>query len=269
MKFGHSIPLLLFFGLLLPTFINADPKKCAVDGKCYWNGQTAFDLLSGLNTETCGNGMCYAFKCLRADGQIMFGSGCYEDFVNACGFIQSSIMEDAKRNKKFTYNDESVIVVSCGDEFTDLSACAQHEFMTYADDDKNAAFGLKHNKTANQFKKCNYNDLLIPPSKPQVQCSKGGRCLTGFIEGGIPPAVFSDVTCNECALFFCNVNGKLMSGMGCLNDFERICTSVPAAEMKKIKAGKKLYNYVDENNVVSSCAFSDFCVGILFEAFVT
>uniref|UniRef100_A0A914Q2L9 Uncharacterized protein n=1 Tax=Panagrolaimus davidi TaxID=227884 RepID=A0A914Q2L9_9BILA len=272
MKFGRSIPLFLFFGFVFPTFINAEPKQCDVGGKCYWNGQISVDLLSGLKTKTCENGMCYAFKCVHSDGKIMHGSGCYEDFVSACGNIQSSIMENANRNKKFTYSDESVIVVSCGDEITDLSACAQHEFMTYTDDDKNGAFGLKHIKIGTMdptmLKECNYNDKLIPPSKPQVQCAKGGMCLTGRIEGDDPPVVYSNVTCNACALFHCNVNGKIMTGSGCLNDFERICTSVPAAEMQKIKAGKKLYNYIDENNIVSSCAFMDNCNDFLFIDFL-
>uniref|UniRef100_A0A914PS39 PIR Superfamily Protein n=1 Tax=Panagrolaimus davidi TaxID=227884 RepID=A0A914PS39_9BILA len=37
--------------------------------------------------------------------------------------------------------------------------------------------------------------------------------------------------------------------------------------MQKIKAGKKLYNYIDENNAVSSCAFDDDCHGKLFDFF--
>uniref|UniRef100_A0AC35FZ46 Uncharacterized protein n=1 Tax=Panagrolaimus sp. PS1159 TaxID=55785 RepID=A0AC35FZ46_9BILA len=266
MKFGRSIPLLLFFGLLLPTFIIAESKKCDVGGKCYWNGQFANDLFSGMETKFCDDGMCYAFKCLRADGQIMYGSGCYEDFVNTCGFIQSSIMENAKRNKKFRYSDESVIAVSCGDEITDLSSCAQLEFNNYVDENIKDVFGSKHNKTENQLKPCDNDDKFISPFKPQVQCLKGGQCLTGRIKS-LPPFDFSYVTCNACAGFYCNVNGKFITGFGCLNDFERICTRVPAAEMQKIKARKKLYNYIDENNMVSSCAYGEYCSVLLFESF--
>uniref|UniRef100_A0AC35FU79 Uncharacterized protein n=1 Tax=Panagrolaimus sp. PS1159 TaxID=55785 RepID=A0AC35FU79_9BILA len=202
MKFGRLIPLLLFFGLLLPTFINAKPKDCAFGGKCYWYGQVAVDVIPGMEKKTCDDGICYAFKCMYSNGQIMYGNGCYDDFFHTCAYIQSSILENARGNKKFTYNDESVIAVSCG-ESTDLSGCAQLKFIGYADMDKNAAFGLQHNKTADQFKQCNYIGKLIP-FKPQVQCAKGGFCVTGRIEGD-PPIEVSNVTCNACALFFCTV----------------------------------------------------------------
>uniref|UniRef100_A0A914QDT6 Uncharacterized protein n=1 Tax=Panagrolaimus davidi TaxID=227884 RepID=A0A914QDT6_9BILA len=269
MKYGCSIPLLLFFGLLLPTFINADPKKCAVGGKCYWNGQTTFDLFpSLLKKKTCGDGICYAFKCMHSDGKIMYGSGCYEDFVSTCGYIQSSIMENAKGNNKFTYNDENVIAVSCSGESTHTSSCALYAFMRYAEKNINAAFGLLHNKTEERLKGCDYDNKLITPSKPLVQCIKGGYCVTGLTEGD-PPIVYSNVTCYACAGFICNVNGKLMTGAGCLNDFERICTNISAAEMQKIKAGKNFYNYIDENNAVSSCAFDDDCHVGLFDFFVS
>uniref|UniRef100_A0A914QPU2 Uncharacterized protein n=1 Tax=Panagrolaimus davidi TaxID=227884 RepID=A0A914QPU2_9BILA len=264
MKFGRSILLLLFFGLLLPTFINAKPKDCAVGGKCYWNGQPTSDVFFGMDSKTCDDGKCYVFKCMHSDGKIMYGSGCYEDFVNTCGFIQSSIMENAKKDNNFMHNDESVIVVSCGDDDDNfLSGCALHEFVTYAKD-KNATFGLKHNKT-DQMKGCDYDNKFIPPSQPQVQCAKGGFCVTGRTKSP-PPIELSNVTCNACASFSCNVNGKFMVGFGCLNDFERICTNIPAAGMQKIKAGKKLYNYIDENNVVSSCGVGDYCsVGLIIE----
>uniref|UniRef100_A0A914QR01 Uncharacterized protein n=1 Tax=Panagrolaimus davidi TaxID=227884 RepID=A0A914QR01_9BILA len=264
MKFGCSIPLLLFFGLLLPTFINAEPKDCDAGGKCYWNGQITVDVIFGMPTKTCDDGICYAFKCMHPDGRIMHGNGCYDDFFNTCLFIQSSILESAKGNNKFTYNDENVIAVSCG-ELTDLSNCGQTEFMRYAYD-KNAAFGLKHNKTQNQLQPCAYEDKFIPPFKPQVQCLKGGRCVTGRTKGP-PPMELSNVTCNACAFFLCYVNGKFMTGAGCLNDFERICTNISAAEMQKIKAGKNFYNYIDENNAVSSCAYGDDCHVGLFDFF--
>uniref|UniRef100_A0A914Q5H3 Uncharacterized protein n=1 Tax=Panagrolaimus davidi TaxID=227884 RepID=A0A914Q5H3_9BILA len=263
MKFGRSIPLFLFFGLLFPTLINAVPKDCDVGddvgGRCYWYGQTRLDIIPGLlKTKTCDDGICYAFKCMHSDGKIMYGNGCYDDFFNTCGYIQSSIMENARGNNKFTYNDENVIAVSCGGDVTDYSNCASYAFRAYTDDDKNAAFGLKHNKTEDEFKSCDYVSEDLPPFKSQVKCPKGGYCVTGLTEGD-PPFVYSNVTCYACASFSCNVNGTLMTGSGCLNDFERICTNVPAAEMQKIKDGKKYYNYIDENNIVSSCAFGDYC----------
>uniref|UniRef100_A0A914Q8B9 Uncharacterized protein n=1 Tax=Panagrolaimus davidi TaxID=227884 RepID=A0A914Q8B9_9BILA len=195
----------------------------------------------------------------------MYGTGCHEDFFNTCGYIQSSIIENAKGNKKFRYNDENVIAVSCGGEVTDTSSCGQNEFMKYAKDNS-AAFGLKHNKTKDQLKGCDYDNKFIPPFQSQVQCLKGGYCVNGRIEGD-PPMEFSDVTCNACASFFCNVNGKFIYGVGCLNDFERICKRLPAAEMQKIKAGKKFYNYIDENNMVSSCSYGDYCSVFLFNNF--
>uniref|UniRef100_A0A914R4Z1 Uncharacterized protein n=1 Tax=Panagrolaimus davidi TaxID=227884 RepID=A0A914R4Z1_9BILA len=267
MKFGRSIPLLLFFGLLLPTFINSASKECDVGGKCFWYGQTTSDDIPVNDKKVCDDGICYVFKCMRADGKIMYGSGCYEDFFNTCGFIQSSIMENAKGNSEFQWKDENVIAVSCGDEkpwlVPDPNAYAKTKYMEATKKDKK--WGSQHNKTKDESIQCDYESKALPPFKPQVQCAKGGYCLTGLIE--TPAAVYSNVTCDACATFICNVNGKLMVGSGCLNDFERICTNIPAAEMQKIKAGKNFYNYIDENNIVSSCAFGDNCQNVLAEAF--
>uniref|UniRef100_A0AC35FVZ0 Sodefrin-like factor n=1 Tax=Panagrolaimus sp. PS1159 TaxID=55785 RepID=A0AC35FVZ0_9BILA len=123
----------------------------------------------------------------------------------------------------------------------------------------------KQNKTDNNEYCLYYKSNGLPPSKPQVQCAKSGYCLTGLTE--IPSIVSPDVTCDACATFICNVNGKLMTGSGCLNDFERICKRVPEAKMQKIKAGKNFYNFINENNIVSSCTFADDCHAGFFTFF--
>uniref|UniRef100_A0A914QM19 Uncharacterized protein n=1 Tax=Panagrolaimus davidi TaxID=227884 RepID=A0A914QM19_9BILA len=125
MKFGRSITLLLFFVFILPTFINADPKKCAVDGHCYAfiMGNGGGRDLDAKREKTCDDGICYAFRCITLDGYVMHGSGCYEDFVNTCKYIDPKITEKAKGNKDYVGVAENVFVTACDE----TSSCAQSQ----------------------------------------------------------------------------------------------------------------------------------------------
>uniref|UniRef100_A0A914RAB0 Uncharacterized protein n=1 Tax=Panagrolaimus davidi TaxID=227884 RepID=A0A914RAB0_9BILA len=125
MKFGRSILLLLFFGLLLPIFINAEPKNCAVDGHCYAfvMGNGGGRDLSVKREKTCDDGLCYAFRCITYYGHVMHGSGCYEDFVNTCKDIDPKIKEKAIGDKHYVGVAENVFVTACDE----TSSCAQSQ----------------------------------------------------------------------------------------------------------------------------------------------
>uniref|UniRef100_A0AC35FMM3 Uncharacterized protein n=1 Tax=Panagrolaimus sp. PS1159 TaxID=55785 RepID=A0AC35FMM3_9BILA len=253
MKFCRSI--LLFFLFLLSTFVNADPKKCAFDNKCYWKRSTK---LSGIQTKECDDGICYAFKCIQSEGFVIHGSGCYEDFVNTCHNIQPSITENSKGNENYKYHDENVIVVSCGD----ANDCAQTELIEYETKHAKKGFESKHKLDKEESEdECKNFMQLDKTKKPTVQCKKWGECFTGTVSNIGNRDAF-DITCYKCAHFMCgDENGRVMVGSGCLNDFEKICKNIPATEIQKIKANKESrYFYTDNNTIfVNICSFADNC----------
>ena len=58
----------------------------------------------------------------------MEGTGCYDDFVNACKWIDPKVKEDFKGKLNYKYFDESVIVVA---STGNLSSTAITDFNLY------------------------------------------------------------------------------------------------------------------------------------------
>uniref|UniRef100_A0A914PAT3 Uncharacterized protein n=1 Tax=Panagrolaimus davidi TaxID=227884 RepID=A0A914PAT3_9BILA len=122
-------------------------------------------------------------------------------------------------------------------------------------------FGSKHD-VPGEGTKCEYKSYFSPP-KPSVQCRKGGSCLTGM--GGLkklPSVKHQNISSSECVAFQCGNDERFMSGAGDFEDFEKICTNIPLADMQKIKANKKDgYFYFNEtiSTLVISCSDADFC----------
>uniref|UniRef100_A0AC35EUB4 Uncharacterized protein n=1 Tax=Panagrolaimus sp. PS1159 TaxID=55785 RepID=A0AC35EUB4_9BILA len=164
----------------------------------------------------------------------MYGYGCYEDFVNACKYKQSKITEDAKGNKNFKYNDETVIAVSCGDDQPENCAVIRHDTIIRNDPNISESFGSKHGNYAPYH--CIYDNSPISIARS-----------------------YPNTTCSECVQFICTDNDRVMIGYGCLEDFERICKNIPTNVMQKIKANPKNYFYVDKNALMITCSYKDDC----------
>uniref|UniRef100_A0AC35FS00 Uncharacterized protein n=1 Tax=Panagrolaimus sp. PS1159 TaxID=55785 RepID=A0AC35FS00_9BILA len=235
MKFGCSFPLLLFFGLLLPIFINADPKDCAVDGHCYpfIMGNLGGRDLEVKEEKKCDDGLCYAFRCITYDGRVMHGSGCYEDFVNTCKYIDPKIKERAKGDKDYSAAGENVFVTVCDDyQHSPPSSCAQSKEKQWFYSHAGKKFG-KHLKENAKREECAYRSAPAK-TKPKVQCRQGGQCITGKAYDKEITKKYQNVTCSECVIFKCD-------------------------HMQKIKSSRKNYFYFDENYMMASCSYKDNC----------
>uniref|UniRef100_A0A914RCM1 Uncharacterized protein n=1 Tax=Panagrolaimus davidi TaxID=227884 RepID=A0A914RCM1_9BILA len=263
MKFFQQILSLFFFALLFSTFVDAR-TKCSAAGECYPNN---FDELKGITSEhviECADDICYAYKCINPEGYIMHGSGCYEDFVNTCKYIQSKITEDAKENKNFQYQDTSVIAVSC--DGTKNQNCAQDKyFALYSEFKKyrysvDHGFGENHKKDFGINESCAYDDTPLP-ALHQVLCRQGGQCITGDSKYDIDAASsYPHTACSECVQFACADNDRVMHGYGCLEEFEQICTNIPSNVMRKIKANPKNYFYTDNSSTIMvTCSYENDC----------
>uniref|UniRef100_A0A914PDQ2 Uncharacterized protein n=1 Tax=Panagrolaimus davidi TaxID=227884 RepID=A0A914PDQ2_9BILA len=254
MKFFQQILSLFFFALLLSTFIDA--KTCITGELCYPNGQQSFSKgWTPTETKECSDNVCYGFKCINHMSLVMYGYGCYEDFLNACKYIQSKIKEDAKGKKDFSYNDENVIAVSCSDGSADC-AVIRHNTLIRSDPSISEHYGSNH--THRELGGCDYDNSPIS-ALPQVQCRKGGQCITSGTKYLDYPDSYNFTTCSECVQFICGYNDRVMRGYGCLEDFEQICTNIPSNVMQKIKANPKNYFYADKNVIMVTCSYKDDC----------
>uniref|UniRef100_A0A914QYZ6 Uncharacterized protein n=1 Tax=Panagrolaimus davidi TaxID=227884 RepID=A0A914QYZ6_9BILA len=236
--------------------------------------------MKSTETKECSDDICYSFVCINPDNQVMVGSGCYEDFVNTCKFIQSKITENAKENKTYKYYDENVVVVSCS---ADGSAdCARKEvislinliFATFleevpkeilskngVEDKLSDSFGDNHEAIHSDAPSCTYNNSALP-TKSEVKCLKGGQCLTNSDQYNETAFYeYPYVVCSECVAFECSDNDRVMRGYGCLEDFEQICTNVPSTVIEKIKANPKNYFYSDNDTstIIATCSYDDYC----------
>uniref|UniRef100_A0A914Q8I8 Uncharacterized protein n=1 Tax=Panagrolaimus davidi TaxID=227884 RepID=A0A914Q8I8_9BILA len=196
----------------------------------------------------------------------MVGSGCYEDFVNTCKFIQSKITENGKENKTYKYYDENVVVVSCS---ADGSAdCGRKEVISLLNKCQRKFclkmewnFGENHEAIHSDAPSCTYNNSALP-TKSEVKCLKGGQCLTNSDQYNETAFYeYPYVICSECVAFECSDNDRVMRGYGCLEDFEQICTNVPSNIIEKIKANPKNYLYSDNDTstIMATCSYHDYC----------
>uniref|UniRef100_A0A914R0S6 Uncharacterized protein n=1 Tax=Panagrolaimus davidi TaxID=227884 RepID=A0A914R0S6_9BILA len=106
--------------------------------------------------------------------------------------------------------------------------------------------------------RCVY-DSKPSETKPKVKCAQVGQCITGKASDKNGTKNHPTVECSECVEFFCGDDERLMNGRGCLEDFERICTNVPANDMQKIKANRKDYFSYGENYMMASCSYHNNC----------
>uniref|UniRef100_A0A914QYY7 Uncharacterized protein n=1 Tax=Panagrolaimus davidi TaxID=227884 RepID=A0A914QYY7_9BILA len=211
---------------------------------------------SPTGTKECSDDVCYGFECINLKGYVMYGFGCYEDFVNACKYKQSKITEDANGNKNYTYYDENAIAVSCSDGSADC-ALIRHNTIINRDPKISESFGSNHEHYGPGG--CDYDNSPISVLS-QVQCRQGGQCLTGDSEHLDDPLSYPLTTCSECFQFACSGNDRVMRGYGCLEDFERICTNVPSNVMQKIKANPKNYFYTDNSSTLTAtCSYKNDC----------
>uniref|UniRef100_A0A914Q8T2 Uncharacterized protein n=1 Tax=Panagrolaimus davidi TaxID=227884 RepID=A0A914Q8T2_9BILA len=212
-------------------------------------------------TKECSDNVCYGFKCINLKGYVMYGYGCYEDFVNACKYKQSKIKEDAKGNKNYTYYDENVIAVSCGGDKPENCAVIRHDSIIRSNPNISESFGSIHKRYDPDDvldQKCDYDNSPIAVL-PQVQCRKGGQCLTRNTKYLDDPRSYNLTTCSECVRFVCGDNDRFMRGYGCLEEVERICTNIPSNVMQKIKANPKNYFYADKNSIIVTCSYKNDC----------
>uniref|UniRef100_A0AC34FG42 Uncharacterized protein n=1 Tax=Panagrolaimus sp. ES5 TaxID=591445 RepID=A0AC34FG42_9BILA len=246
--------IILFLLFIFPFYTNG--LNCGYSGRCYGWGKDADPI--PLETKVCAN-ECVSFKCFSGDVfHILEGSGCFEDFINACKFVPTDVIIEIKESiSNYNISSDTLVFKSCNDS----DGCATNGFNPWKmiDNDKNSTFGSHGTKVPDI--QCYYNNMS-KSSLPKVKCRSFGSCDSGE-EFHEVPSDFADAgekVCDACLQFYCSENGtQVINANGCYEDFLHACPYVSADVKEKLKANIKDSFFYGTNFIVSSCSFKDKC----------
>uniref|UniRef100_A0AC34GAG6 Uncharacterized protein n=1 Tax=Panagrolaimus sp. ES5 TaxID=591445 RepID=A0AC34GAG6_9BILA len=130
-------------------------------------------ILNGTSIKEC-DGSCFAFKCLNYTTEVTYGAGCYEDFVNACKWVEPKIKEDLKERKNYKYSDETSIIVSCEEGNSSCGILQLNSYEKGREIDENHGYTPKKGKDG-----CKYDDKPLQHLQKRM-CRTLNQCVANF-----------------------------------------------------------------------------------------